>query len=161
MVAGLLPAVFVTAGAADYSTGSGDGFKLNADSSITATFTVSDNNLDMRGWLLCLMSSKPAVNSATNKLTDANNAHPYSYRNCAYYFAADSTDKTGQITLTWAADAMDQRGKTQTLSQVINEQDWHIVIGPRHYNTGWGDSGIGAGTDGIWENCDYYVGAQK
>ena len=56
---------------------------------------------------------------------------------------------------------MDQRGKTKTLSQVINEQDWHIVIGPRHYNTGWGDSGIGAGTDGIWENCDYYVGAQK
>lgn len=65
-------------------------------------------------------------------------------------------------TVALAADAVDQKGETKTLSQVINEQDWHIVIGPRYYNnTGGEEGGIGAGKDGIWENCDYYVGTQS
>lgn len=158
----------VEAKAADYSGVSG-GFSHGADGSVSATFTVTDNGLDMRGWLLCLFESKPNVNS-DNKLTNSNDAHPYSYSACKYYFFASNTSQTGSISVTWAANSGDQKtnwtsststGATgKTLKDIINNgTNWHLIIGPRHYNTGWGDSGIGAGTDGYWENCDYYVGS--
>lgn len=65
-------------------------------------------------------------------------------------------------TVALAADAVNRKGESKTLSQVINERDGHVVIGPRYYNnTGGEEGGIGAGKDGIWENCDYYVGTQS
>ena len=151
-----------------------DGFTLNNDGSVTATFTVTDNGLDMRGWLLCLMSSSPNINDS-NKLTDSNDAHPSSYNNCAHYFVVADTTATGTISVTWPANAVDQKtnwssseltsnvtGSGITLSECLAaSSDWYIVIGPRHYNTGWGNSGIGAGTDGYWENCDLYIGTQE
>ena len=156
--------------AADYSGVSG-GFSHGSDGSISASFTVTNNSLDMKGWLLCLFESKPTVDS-NNKLTDSNDAHPYSYSDCKHYFFASNTSKTGQITVSWSANAADQKqawssgtssGQTgKCLKDYIdNGTNWHLIIGPRHYNTSWGDSGIGAGTDGYWENCDYYVGALK
>ena len=154
--------------AADYSGVSG-GFTHGSDGSISASFTVTNNNLDMKGWLLCLFESKPSVDS-NNKLTNSNDAHPYSYSAVKHYFFAANTAKTGSITVTWAANSADQKqnwtastssGATgQTLKDYVeNGTNWHLVIGPRHYNTSWGDSGIGAGTNGYWENCDYYVGS--
>ncbi|MBQ9520345.1 MAG: InlB B-repeat-containing protein [Acholeplasmatales bacterium] len=155
--------------AASYNYGSG-GFTLNSDNSISANFTVSDNNLSMRGWLLCLFSQDPGV-SAKSKLSDSNDAHPYSYSKCAHYYFVSSTTQTGNISLTWAANSADQKnnwnanGGTSTdnnsLGKVIGSQNWYIVIGPRHYNTSWGSSGVGAGNDGYWENCDYYVGQKQ
>ena len=155
--------------AASYNYGSG-GFTLNSDNSISANFTVSDNNLSMRGWLLCLFSQDPGV-SAKSKLSDSNDAHPYSYSKCAHYYFVSSTTQTGNISLTWAANSADQKnswnanGGTSTdnnsLGKVIGSQNWYLVIGPRHYNTSWGSSGVGAGNDGYWENCDYYVGQKQ
>ena len=142
---------------ADYSFDAQNGFTVDSDKSLTANFTVTSNSNDMRGWLLCLMESKPSVGSG-NKLSDSDDAHPYSYSNCKYYFFASSTQKTGNITVTWKGDAVDEKGSQKSLADAISEKDWYIVIGPRHYNTKWGDNGIGAGTNGIWENCDYYVG---
>lgn len=142
---------------ADYSFDTQNGFTVENDNSLTANFTVTSNSNDMRGWLLCLMESQPMVGSG-NKLLDSDNAHPYSYSNCKYYFFASNTQKTGNISVTWKGDAVDEKGSQKTLADVISEKDWYIVIGPRHYNASWGDSGIGAGTNGIWENCDYYVG---
>ena len=154
--------------AADYSGVSG-GFSHTADGTVSASFTVTNNTLDMRGWLLCLFESKPSVNS-DNKLDDSNEAHPYSYSACKHYFFASNTSPTGNITVTWSGTSADQKqgwssgestgSSGQTLKDYLtNGTNWHLIIGPRHYNTGWGDSGIGAGTNGYWENCDYYVGA--
>ena len=142
---------------ADYNFDAKNGFTVAGDNSLTATFRVSSNTLNMRGWLLCLMDSKPNCGS-DSKLTDSGSAHPYSYDNCKYYFFAENTSQTGNISVTWSGTAEDEKESGKTLAEVIAEKDWYIVIGPRHYNTAWGDSGIGAGTDGIWENCDYYVG---
>ena len=143
---------------AEYSfNGAQNGFTVGEDKSLTAAFTVTSNSNNMKGWLLCLMESKPSIDS-DNKLTDSNDAHPYSYSNCKYYFFASDTQKTGNISVTWEGKAVDEKGSKKTLADVISEKDWYIVIGPRHYYTGWGDSGIGAGTNGIWENCDYYAG---
>ena len=153
--------------AANYSGGS-SGFSRGSDGSITATFTVTDNDLDMKGWLLCLFTSKPSIDS-NNKLNGSNDIHPYSYSSVSHYFFASNTTKTGSITVTWSASAGDQKtswsaststgASGKTLKDYIdNGTNWHLVIGPRHYNTGWGNSGIGAGTDGYWENCDYYIG---
>ena len=154
--------------AADYS-GVSSGFSKGADGSVSASFTVTNNGLDMRGWLLCLFESKPTVDS-NNKLTDSNDAHPYSYSACKHYFFASNTSKTGTISVSWAANSGNQKtnwtsgtstGTTgNTLKDIINNgTNWHLIIGPRHYNTSWGSSGIGAGNDGYWENCDYYVGS--
>jgi len=157
--------------AADYST-TGTSFTHNSNGSVSATINVTSNNLDMRGWLLCLFNSKPNVDS-NNKLTDSNDAHPYSYFNCKHYFFVSSTSKTGLINLTWAANASDQKtswstsGGTGPSGQTLNDYlsdggtNWHIVIGLRHYNSSWGNSGIGAGQDDIWENCDYYIGTKS
>ena len=152
--------------AADYS-GVGAGFTRTSDGTIKATFSVTNNNLDMRGWLLCLFSSQPTVDS-DNKLPNSNDAHPYSYSSCSYYFFASNTTKTGSITVTFNANSADQKKHwsaststhtTDNLKNAFESQSlWYLVIGPRHYNTSWGDSGIGAGTNGYWENCDYYVG---
>ena len=43
--------------AADYS-GVSSGFSKGADGSVSASFTVTNNGLDMKGWLLCLFESK-------------------------------------------------------------------------------------------------------
>lgn len=159
--------IMVGVKAADYS-GGGSGFTLNSDGSIQATFSVSNNTLDMRGWVLCLFTNKPSIDS-NNKLTNSNDTHPYSYSSCAHYFFASNTAKTGNITVTWAANSADQKThwnasggthSTDNLNTIYHSSNsWYIVIGPRHYNTSWGDSGIGAGTNGYWENCDYYVGS--
>lgn len=155
--------------AADYS-GVDSGFTHNSDGSVTATFNVTNNGLDMKGWLLCLFSSEPSVDD-NKKLIDSNDAHPYSYSGCSRYYFASNTSQTGSITVTWPANAGNQKsnwttsstgdqGTGQTLKENLESgTNWHLVIGPRHYNTSWSGSGIGAGTDGYWENCDYYVGA--
>ena len=153
--------------AADYSGVSG-GFSKSSDGTVSATFTVTNNDLDMRGWLLCLFDSKPSIDS-NNKLYDSNNAHPHDYAPVKHYFFAPNTTKTGSITVTWSGNYGDQldnwtastsTGTTgKTLKDYIgNGTNWHLVIGPRHYNTSWGGSGTGAGDNGYWENCDYYVG---
>ena len=158
----------VEAKAADYSGVSG-GFSKGADGSVSASFTVTKNDLDMRGWLLCLFESKPDIGS-DNKLIGSNDVHPYSHSACKYYFFASNTSKTGSISVTWAANSGDQKtnwtsgtstGTTgNTLKDIINNgTNWHLIIGPRHYNTSWSGSGVGAGKDGYWENCDYYVGS--
>ncbi len=53
LVLSLFPAITLTALAADYSAPSGnsmeEGFTLNSDGSITATFNVTNNYLNMRG----------------------------------------------------------------------------------------------------------------
>lgn len=62
----------------------------------------------MRGWLLCLMNTKPTCGN-DNKLTDSDNAYPYTYGSCAHYFFVVNTTKTGAITVTWPANANDQK----------------------------------------------------
>ena len=47
------------------------------------------------------------------------------------------------------------------MQDVIDEQDWHFVIGPRHYNNSWPGDEEGAGKENIWENCDYYLGQKS
>lgn len=69
----------VEVNAAEYSIGEGDGFSVNESGDVTATFTVSDNSNDMRGWLLCLFSEEPSVDGSTNKLVNSGNIHPYSH----------------------------------------------------------------------------------
>ena len=106
--------------------------------------------------------------NSNNKLINSNDIHPYTYDSCDSYFFASSTKKTGEITVTWPANsanqakhwsASDSTHSTDNLKTCFEKQNlWYLVIGPRHYNTGWGDEGIGAGTNGYWENCDYYVG---
>ena len=154
--------------AADYTPGTG-GYSRGSDGSITANFVVSKSGLDMRGWLLILYSSKPATESS-GKLSNSNYLHPYSASGVSHYFFASYTGSgDGNMSITWKANAADQRqswsasestgASGKTLKDYFdNGTNWHIVVGPRHYNTGWGDEGIGAGTNGYWENCDYYIG---
>ena len=140
--------------AADYS-GVSSGFTRGSDGSISATFTVTNNDLDMKGWLLCLFDSKPSVDG-NNKLTNSNSAHPYSYSSCKHYFFASNTAKTGSITVKWNANYADQKQSwsastsTGASGKTLNDYasdgtNWYLVIGPRHYNTSWGSSGIGEG----------------
>lgn len=155
--------------AADYSV-SGGGFTRNSDGSVQASFTVTNNDLNMKGWMLCLFSSEPSYNSSTNKINGSNDIHPYSYSACSHYFFVPSSAKTGTISITWPANSADQKissnwsGDSQKTSDTNNLKTcyessslWYIVIGPRHKGS-WGGSGIGSGTDDYWENCDYYVG---
>lgn len=160
--------------AADYSTSAKD-FKLNtSDNSVSATFTVSDSNLGMKGWLLCLLTEKPEYDLNTRKLDNSNNLHPFGYPNCAHYFYAACTQREGKMSITWAANAADQKdanlwnedGSTdeaENLAKYMTDgNDYHIVIGPRHRETSWAvGTDIGAGKDHIWENCDYYVGRKN
>ena len=141
------------------------------EGAISATFNVSENTLDMKGWLLCLLHEKPSYGN-DRKLTDSSNIHPYLIENCKHYFFSEGTTKEGTMNITWAADANDQKtawsadGQTATvgytLEDVFDDEDWYIVIGPRHLgNDSWGDNGIGAGHDLYWENCDYYAGRKS
>ena len=160
--------------AADYSTSAKD-FKLNtSDNSISATFTVSDSNLDMKGWLLCFLTEKPVYDLDSRKIVGSDDYHPYLKSECAHYFYAACTQREGKMSITWAANAADQKieslwnvdgstSETENLAKYMTDaNDYHIVIGPRHRETSWATSDdIGAGKDHIWENCDYYVGRKK
>lgn len=160
--------------AADYSTSAKD-FKLNtSDSSVSATFTVSNSDLGMRGWLLCLLTDKPEYDLDTRKLDNSNNLHPFGYTNCVHYFYAACTQREGKMSITWAANAADQKIEslwnedgstdgTENLAKYMTDgNDYHIVIGPRHYEGTWQTTDqIGNGKDNIWENCDYYVGRKN
>lgn len=158
--------------AADYSTSARD-FELNQDGSVSITFTPYKSDLDMRGWLLCLLSSKPNYNLDSRKLIDSDNTHPYTYSNCAHYFYTNNVSTTGRLTITWAANEGDQKedwhedggfvgAEGHTLADYLASQDWHIVVGPRHYKSNWEtSSNYGAGYHYIWENCDYYVGRKN
>lgn len=161
--------------AADYSTSAKD-FKLNTSdgNSVSATFTVSNSNLEMKGWLLCLLTDKPAYDLDTRKLTGSDGLHPFGYTNCAHYFYAACTQKEGKMSITWAANAADQKVEslwnegsstsgTENLAKYMTDaNDYHIVIGPRHTYSDWPITDeIGNGKDSIWENCDYYVGRKK
>lgn len=155
--------------AADYSTSAKD-FKLNTDdSSVSATFTVSNSDLEMKGWLLCFLTEKPAYDLDSRKLVGSDDYHPFLEDNCAHYFFSESTQKDGKISITWEANYADQKdeelwGKATSdskyLAKYMNDGiDYHIVIGPRHTRSGWDATDqIGNGKDNIWENCDYYVG---
>jgi len=162
----------IGAQAADYSLSNRS---LSVDESgFHASFNVTDNNLDMKGWLLCLFENKPSYDS-NRKLNGSNNLHPFGVEDCKHYFFAASTEKTGTMEVTWAADAADQKqawdtGETKgeagkTLADYFDDQDWYIVIGPRHYNSDWAESydsdDKGAGYQRYWENCDYYVGQKS
>ena len=52
--------------AADY-TPSNRKLTFHNDGSVSATFSVNDNVLDSRGWLLCLFTSKPSFDPVTHK----------------------------------------------------------------------------------------------
>ena len=160
--------------AADYSTSAKD-FKLNtSDNSVSATFTVSDSNLEMKGWLLCLLTDKPAYDLDTRKLAGSDGFHPFVRTECAHYFYAACTQREGKMSITWAANAADQKveslwnedsktSETENLAKYMTDgNDYHIVIGPRHRETSWAKGkDIGGGKDFIWENCDYYVGRKN
>lgn len=161
--------------AADY-TPSNRKLTFNNDGSVSATFSVNDNVLDSRGWLLCLFTSKPSFNPVTHKTDDSNTLHPYSTAACAHYFFASNTTKEGNISVTWNADFADQKeswsegestgAEGHTLADYLNEEgkDWYIVAGIRHWHDGtWAPSGQnpGEGTNGWWENADYYVGRES
>ncbi|MBE6126447.1 MAG: hypothetical protein E7182_00455 [Erysipelotrichaceae bacterium] len=142
-----------------------------SEGAVSTTFTVDNNDLDMRGWLLCLYSSKPSFDSVSRKLDGSSDLHPYSQDACAHYFFAAETKKTGAMDITWAANSADQKqawsaeesaGEAgKTLADYLDDQDWYMVIGPRHYNEDWSGSDIGAGKDQYWENCDYYLGRKS
>ena len=154
--------------AADYSRDVGS-FVKGEDNSITATFTVTDSDLDMRGWMLCLLNDEPSVDS-NSKLIDSNNLHPYLLDNCKHYFFVEEEQATGDITVTWSQNSVDQKYNWSAnnlidegaighrLCDLILAQDWHLVLAPRHFNSSWYGSDIGAGKDGYWENADFYVG---
>lgn len=161
--------------AADY-TPSNRKLTFNNDGSVSATFSVNDNVLDSRGWLLCLFTSKPSFDPVTHKTDNSNSLHPYSTAECAHYFFASNTTKEGNISVTWNANFADQKenwseGQStgaagHTLKDYLNEEgkDWYIVAGIRHWHDGtWAPSGQnpGEGTDGWWENADYYVGRES
>ena len=160
------------ADAADYST-SANGFELNAqDNSVSATFTVTNSTLSMRGWLLCLLTEKPAYDVNTRKLNGSNDLHPYTYNNCVHYFSSSYTGNSeGEMSITWVAKSADQKSSWGTdideennlAKYMADENNYYIVIGPRHYDDQWGTDGkeIGNGKDGYWENCDYYVGSKN
>ena len=101
--------------AADYST-SANGFELNAqDNSVSATFTVTNSTLSMRGWLLCLLTEKPAYDVNTRKLNGSNDLHPYTYNHCVHYFSSSYTGNSeGEMSITWAAKSADQKSSWGT-----------------------------------------------
>lgn len=161
--------------AADY-TPSNRKITFNSDKSVTATFSVNDNVLDSRGWLLCLFTSKPSFDPVTHKIDGSDKMHPYSTAACAHYFYAANATKEGNISVTWNKTFTDQKenGKWsatesivdggQTLEYYLNQEtDWYIVVGIRHYNSSWQTHGNnpGEGTNGWWENTDYYAGRKS
>lgn len=161
------------ADAADY-TPSNRKITFNSDNSVTATFSVNDNVLDSRGWLLCLFTSKPSFDPVTHKINGSDQMHPYSTAECAHYFYAANATKEGNISVTWNANFADQKeswsetestGATgHTLEDYLNQgTDWYIVVGIRHWNTSWATHGEnpGEGTNGWWENTDYYAGRKS
>ena len=161
------------ADAADY-TPSNRKITFNSDNSVTATFSVNDNVLDSRGWLLCLFASKPSFDPVTHKINGSDQMHPYSTADCAHYFFASNTTKEGNISVTWNANFADQKeswsetestGATgHTLEDYLNQEtDWYIVVGIRHWNNSWATHGDnpGEGTNGWWENTDYYAGRKS
>lgn len=144
------------------------------DGAITATLTISDFDVGtLEGWLLCLLNEKPTSDPVTRKIENSANRHPYSDPACSHYFFAESTEKEGEVTITWPANSGDQKEgwvngtKTgeegHTLKDYLAKGDWYIVIGPRHYNSTWDVSGAteGNGIEHIWENLDYYVGLES
>ncbi len=167
LVLGLLPGMGMTAYAATYSESS---INVNADGSVTATFTVTDTNYinnGMKGWLLSLMTSEPSLVAGKNNII-AYDKHPYGYENCAHYFFISSEVKSGQITVTWPASANDQKENwsadgegvsTKKLSD-YSRGTWYFAVGPRYVRTDWSGSEVGAGKDGFWENCEYYIGSK-
>ena len=159
--------------AADY-TPSNRKLTFNNDGSVSATFSVNDNVLDSRGWLLCLFTSSPSFDPVTHKTEGSDRLHPYSAAACAHYFFASNTTKEGNISVTWNANFADQKEhwsvteavgeEGHTLSDYLQaETDWYIVVGIRHYNSDWGKHGDnpGEGTNGWWENADYYAGRES
>ena len=160
--------------AADY-TPSNRKLTFNNDGSVSATFSVNDNVLDSRGWLLCLFTSKPSFDPVTHKTDNSNSLHPYSTAECAHYFFASNTTKEGNISVTWDANFADQKenwseGQStgaagHTLADYLAQPtDWYIVAGIRHWHDStWAPSGTnpGEGTNGWWENADYYVGRES
>lgn len=160
---------FAKVEAAEYISSDRD-YKVNEDGSISIKFTVSETNLNMRGWLLCFFNSKPSVNDA-RKLDNSNNLHPYSVAECAHYFYAASEYSQGVVDVTWAANAEDQKqnwtaaGGTAeegyTLKDYYDDDDWYLVVGPRHFENSWGHDNYGEGIDDIWENCDYLLGQRS
>lgn len=165
---------YSTVEAADY-TPSNRKLTFNSDGSVDATFSVNDNTLDTRGWLLCLFESKPSFDPVTHKTENSSNLHPYSTAACAHYFFAANTTKEGNISVTWAANFADQKeGWTETQKTTTEEgkslkdyladttKDWYIVVGIRHFNNEWAHEDVcGEGKDGWWENADYYVGRES
>lgn len=158
--------------AADY-TPSNRKLTFNNDGSVSGSFSVNDNTLDTRGWLLCLFTSKPAFNPVDHKTKYSDTLHPYSTAECAHYFFASNDTKEGNISVTWNANFADQKenwsetesigAQGHTLQDYLSSSDWYIVIGIRHYNNSWGTHGNnpGEGTDGWWENADYYAGLES
>ena len=160
--------------AADY-TPSNRKLTFNNDGSVSATFSVNDNVLDTRGWLLCLFTSKPSFDPVTHKIIGSENLHPYSTAACAHYFFASNTTKEGNISVTWDANFADQKEswseaeapgeEGHTLAYYLSQEtDWYIVTGIRHWHDGsWSPAGEnpGEGTEGWWENADYYVGKKS
>ena len=155
--------------AADYSSSDRD-FEVANDGSISTKFTVSETNLNMRGWLLCFFNVEPLTNN--RKLDNSNNLHPYYVSECVHYFFAESKLAQGTINITWKADAADQKeawtigestgAEKKTLKDYYDDQDWYFVIGPRHYNNEWhSEDKYGQGIQGIWENCDYLLGQRS
>lgn len=164
--------------AADY-TPSNRKLTFNNDGSVSATFSVNDNVLDSKGWLLCLFTSRPSFDPVTHKTEGSDRLHPYSTSACAHYFFASNTTKEGNISVTWNANFADQKeswseaeatgAAGHTLADYLSQPtDWYIVIGIRHWNSDWGQHGTqpGEGTDGQgnrgwWENADYYAGKES
>lgn len=159
--------------AADY-TPSNRKLTFNNDGSVSGSFSVNDNTLDTRGWLLCLFTSKPAFDPVDHKTEGSDRLHPYSTAECAHYFFASNETKEGNISVTWSANFADQKeswsvdestgASGHTLQDYLSEStDWYIVIGIRHWNNDWGKHGDnpGEGTDGWWENADYYAGKES
>ncbi len=159
--------------AADY-TPSNRKLTFNNDGSVNGSFSVNDNILDTKGWLLCLFTSKPAFNPVDHKTEGSDRLHPYSTAACAHYFFASNETKEGNIFVTWNANSADQKekwseaesagGTGHTLQDYLSETtDWYIVIGIRHWNNSWAKHGDnpGEGTDGWWENADYYAGRES
>ena len=147
------------------------------EGTVTATLNVSNyTGIDeMKGWLLCLLEEKPDIDAETRKINGSADRHPYDDPKCAHYFFAESTAKTdGTITITWDANACDQK-ETWTATETAGEEghtlkdclkekdkDWYLAIGPRHYHGDWAKTEeVGNGKDQIWENVDYYVGLES
>lgn len=163
--------------AADY-TPSNRKITFNNDGSVNATFSVNDNVLDSKGWLLCLFTSRPSFDPVTHKTEGSDRLHPYSASACAHYFFASNTTKEGNISVTWNANFADQKENWSeaesvgqaghTLADYLQSDDWYIVIGIRHWNSEWaahgqlpGEGTDGQGTRGWWENADYYAGKES